>query len=131
MEPEFSFLNLTNADMTRTKLAVGIIMCLMIIMTSCGGGKSTGAKEAAETPEATATVSLSIEGMTCTGCENTICTSLEKIPGVKSVTASHTDGSAVIEFEPGKVDTAMLKEAVDATGYKALKASAVESSLNE
>lgn len=117
--------------MTRTKPALGLFMCLMIIVASCGGGKSTGAKKTADIPEATATVSLSIEGMTCTGCENTICSSLEKIPGVKSVTASHTDGNAVIEFEPGKVDTAMLKEAVNATGYKALKTSAVESGLNE
>lgn len=131
MEPDFSLLNLTNVDMTRKKLVVSLIMCIMIILASCGGGKSTGSKETAETPEATATVSLSIEGMTCTGCENTICTSLEKIPGVKSVTASYTDGNAVIEFEPGKVDTAMLKEAVNATGYKALKTSAVESTLNE
>jgi copper chaperone CopZ len=44
---------------------------------------------------------------------------------VKSVTASHTDGKAVIEFEPGKADTAMLKEAVNGAGYKALKISAV------
>lgn len=118
-------------NMTRTKLALGLIMCLMIIVVSCGTGKSTAPKEEAETPAATTTVSLSIEGMTCTGCENTICSSLEKIPGVKSVTASHTDGNAVIEFEAGKVDTVMLKEAVNATGYKALKTSAIESSLNE
>ncbi len=117
--------------MTRTKLALGVLMCLMIIVASCGGGKSTGAKETAETPEETVTVNLSIEGMTCTGCENTICSNLEKIPGVKSVTASHTDGNAVIEFEPGKVDTVMLKEAVNATGYKALKTSAVEPGINE
>jgi|SRR5690606_33478133 len=111
--------------MTRTKHVLNALLCLMIILASCGGGKGTEAKKAPEAVAETATVSLSIEGMTCTGCENTICTSLEKVPGVKSVTASHTDGKAVIEFEPGKADTAMLKEVVNGAGYKALKISAV------
>jgi len=116
--------------MSRTKLTLSLIVCLMIILVSCGGGKSTGIKETSDSPAAISTINLSIEGMTCTGCENTICTSLEKIPGVKSVKASYTDGNAVIEFEPDKVDTARLKEAVDASGYKALKVSAIESGVN-
>lgn len=95
----------------------------MLFSVSCGGGKS---QKAEETPAATATIDLSIEGMTCTGCENTICSNIEKIPGVKSVTASHTQGNAIIEFEPGKVDTAKFRETVDGLGYKALKATAVE-----
>jgi copper chaperone CopZ len=124
--PDFIYTNLTEKIMTRTKLTLSLLLCLVIIAASCGGGKGKGSQETPETPAATATVSLAIEGMTCTGCENTICTSLEKVPGVKSVTASFTDGKAVIEYETGKVDTAKLKEAVDASGYKALKVSAVE-----
>jgi len=107
--------------MTRKISSLILLLCLMIMSVSCGGGKSTKVNEAPESAAVTTTVDLSIEGMTCTGCENTICTSLEKIPGVKSVTASHTDGKAVIEFEQGKVDTTALKAAVDAAGYKALK----------
>ncbi len=94
----------------------------MIFAVSCGGGKS---QKPSETPAATATINLSIEGMTCTGCENTICSNLEKIPGVKSVTASHTNGNAVIEYEEGKVDTAKIKETVDGLGYKAVKVTPV------
>jgi copper chaperone CopZ len=107
--------------MTRKIPALIVLLYLMIMSVSCGGRKSTKLNEAPESAAVITTVDLSIEGMTCTGCENTICTSLEKIPGVKSVTASHTDGKATIEFEQGKVDTATLKEAVDAAGYKALK----------
>lgn len=107
--------------MTRKISVLIVLLCLMIMSVSCGGGKSTKVNEAQESAAVTATVDLSIEGMTCAGCENTICTSLEKIPGVKSVTASHIDGKAVIEFEQGKVDTAALKAAVDAAGYKAGK----------
>jgi copper chaperone CopZ len=109
--------------MKRSKLSLWILLFFMMLTVSCGGGKGP---KAAEEPAATATIDLSIEGMTCTGCENTICSNIEKIPGVKSVTASHTGGNAIIEYEPGKVDTLKIKEAVDALGYKALKVSAVE-----
>ena len=114
--------------MTRSKLTVWILLCVTIFAVSCGGGKN---QKAAEAPAQTAKIDLSIEGMTCTGCENTICTNLEKLPGVKSVTASYTVGNAIIEYEPGKVDTVKIKETVDALGYKALKANAVDAGSDE
>lgn len=107
-----------------------MILCLAIISVSCGGGKSNAAKDVPEAEVVTATADIAIEGMTCTGCENTICTGIEKIPGVKSVTASHTDGKATVEFEAGKVDTAALKAAVEAAGYKALKVTAAATGAN-
>jgi copper chaperone CopZ len=114
--------------MTRSKSTVWILLSLMLLLASCGGGKS---QKAAEVPAPTATVELSIEGMTCTGCENTICANLEKLPGVKSVTASHTGGNAIIEYDPGKVDTIKMKETVDGLGYKAVKTSAVAPGGND
>jgi copper chaperone CopZ len=107
--------------MTRKFSILIMLLCLAVISVSCGGGKSNAAKDVPEEEVVTATAEISIEGMTCTGCENTICTSVEKIPGVKAVTASHTEGKAIVEYETGKVDTAALKAAVDAAGYKAVK----------
>ncbi|HWR75028.1 MAG TPA: cation transporter [Bacteroidales bacterium] len=109
--------------MTSSKLTAGLLLGLMLLITSCGGGKS---KEAKTAPAATATIELSIGGMTCTGCENTIQTNLSKVPGIISVTASYQKGNAVIEYEPGKVDTVKIKEVVDGTGYTALKVSPAE-----
>lgn len=114
--------------MTRSKSTLWVLLFFMLLTVSCGGGKN---QKADESPVQTATVELSIEGMTCTGCENTICTNLENLPGVKSVTASHTGGNAIIEYEPGKVDTIKMKETVDGLGYKAVKASAVRTGGNE
>lgn len=107
--------------MTRKFSILTMLLCLAIISVSCGGGKSNTVKDVPEAEVVSATAEISIEGMTCTGCENTICTSIEKIPGVKAVTASHTDGKATVEFDAGKVDTAAIKAAIDAAGYKALK----------
>ena len=114
--------------MARSKLTVCTLLSFMLLSVSCGGGRS---QKAVEAPAQTATIDLAIEGMTCTGCENTICSNLEKLPGVKSVTASHTGGNAIIEFEPGKVDTLKIKETVDGLGYRAVKASAVETGGKE
>ena len=89
--------------MTSSKLTAGFLLGVLLLVSSCGGGKT---KEVKAAPAATTTIELSIGGMTCTGCENTIQTNLGKVPGIISVTASHLKGNAVIEFEPGKVDTA-------------------------
>lgn len=120
--------NLTKITMTSSKLTIWILLSIMLLSVSCGGGKS---QKAAESPATSATIELSIEGMTCTGCENTICNGLEKLSGVTSVTASHTGGNAIIEYDPGKVDTVKMKEIVDGLGYKAVKASAVKTGGNE
>ena len=109
--------------MTRSKLTAGFLLGVFLLIASCGGGKT---KEAKAEPAGTTTIELSIGGMTRTGCENTIQTNLVKVPGIISVTASYLKGNAVIEFEPGKVDTVKIKEVVDGTGYTALKVSPAE-----
>lgn len=64
-------------------------------------------------------VSLSIEGMTCTGCENSITTALEAIPGVMKVgKVSHTDGSAFVIIDSKQVEAGVLAKAVTKKGYK-------------
>jgi copper chaperone CopZ len=114
--------------MTSSRLTLWTLAFFMLLAVSCGGGKN---QKAPEVTVPTATIDLSIEGMTCTGCENTISSNLEKLPGIKSVTASHTKGNAIIEYEPDKVDTLRIKETVDGLGYKAVKVSLPESSDTE
>ena len=62
------------------------------------------------------TVILSIEGMMCPHCENTIETSLMKVEGVKSVRASHEKGTAVVVASE-TADVEKMKEAVEAADY--------------
>ena len=93
-------------------------MVLLFILSSCGGGGKKGAKEV---PAETAMIEVSINGMTCAGCENTIQSSLAKVPGVVSVTASTAMGNAIVEYDPALVDTLKIKETVDGCGYTAVK----------
>lgn len=91
---------------------------MVVLLMSCGGG---GKKEVKEAAVESALVEVSINGMTCTGCENTIQTNLAKVPGIISVKASHTLGNAIVEYEPAKVDSVKIKEVVDGLGYDAVK----------
>ncbi len=63
---------------------------------------------------------MSIEGMTCAGCENSLTTALEELDGVIHVMSiSHKDGSAVVCIDNSKVEPKSLVKAVTSKGYKA------------
>jgi len=65
----------------------------------------------------TVAVEVSIQGMTCTGCEQTIQTGIIAIEGVKQVKANFKNGKAYVEFLPGIADTLRIKEKITASGY--------------
>jgi copper chaperone CopZ len=65
-------------------------------------------------------ISMSVKGMTCTGCENTITTCLQELPGVVKVgKVSYQDGTAYVMIDPKKVKNEALITAVSNKGYKA------------
>lgn len=65
------------------------------------------------------TASLTIEGMTCSGCESHVTLSLSGQSGVIDVSASYEDGLAKIKFDNSRTNIASLSEAlVEETGYK-------------
>jgi copper chaperone CopZ len=67
-----------------------------------------------------ALISMKINGMTCTGCENTISASLAKVPGVVKVgLVNHVEGSAYVLVDSEKANNAMLLKAVNNKGYRA------------
>lgn len=67
-----------------------------------------------------------IEGMTCTGCEETIEGSVNKLEGIKMVDAQHLEGNAIIEFFTEKSDTSSIRKAITESGYKVIAFKAVE-----
>ncbi len=60
-----------------------------------------------------------IEGMTCTGCEESVDYALETEEGVISVTSSYETGIAEVKFDKSKVKPEQLSKAVEEkVGYK-------------
>ena len=63
-------------------------------------------------------IEVSINGMTCTGCEQIIESNVGKLDGIKSIEAAYTLNKATIEFDAEKVDTGKIRTAITGSGYK-------------
>jgi copper chaperone len=65
------------------------------------------------------TVKLSIEGMTCTGCVNSVTRVLAALPGVAQADVSLTKARAKVTYDPAQTSVDAMKQAVERAGYKA------------
>jgi len=66
------------------------------------------------------TVSIPIEGMTCTGCEAHIEHEVDKLPGVVKSTASYQNGSAWVEFDGSMTDLPQIEKVIMSAGYRVI-----------
>jgi len=96
-----------------------LLLVVILAFASCGGE----GKKADKTEESSvaASMEVSIGGMTCLGCEQTIQKNVGKLEGIKAVQASFTTGNAIIEYYPEKVDSLKIKDAITGSGYTVKK----------
>lgn len=64
-------------------------------------------------------VKLRIKGMTCTSCAQSIGINLKKMEGVDFAGVNLVDKTALVKYDPKKVDVDKIKETVKNTGYEA------------
>jgi len=98
----------------RKKHLISVLLLFggLMLGISCGNNK----KDTAEKGIASL-IEVNIEGMTCTGCEQTIQRNVGKLEGIKSVKVTFTDGRAIIEYFPTLVDTLKIRDAITGSGY--------------
>jgi copper chaperone CopZ len=65
------------------------------------------------------TVTVKVEGMTCTACEVPIRDALSRTQGVVSADVSHQRGDARVRYDPSKTTVDQIRRAINSTGYKA------------
>jgi copper chaperone len=63
------------------------------------------------------TLQLSITGMTCGGCVNSVQNVLATLPGVQSVTVTLDPGQASVVYDPARIEPAALAQAVIDAGF--------------
>lgn len=95
-----------------------------LVLISCSGNGKKAQNDSLL--QEASLIEVSIGGMTCLGCEQTIQNNISKLEGIKSVKASFTVGKAIVEFFPEKIDTIKIKEAVTGSGYTVKKFSNVQ-----
>jgi len=77
-------------------------------------------------PAQTIERTLSVAGMTCSGCEYNVATALRLVDGVLEAEADHASGVARVRFDPGRTTLADLAEAVRTTGYVVAPVESIE-----
>uniref|UniRef100_E6QTM5 Putative copper ion binding protein n=1 Tax=mine drainage metagenome TaxID=410659 RepID=E6QTM5_9ZZZZ len=66
------------------------------------------------------TIVLSVSGMTCGGCVNSVQRVLKALPGVAEVSVSLDTAEAKINYDPAKTTRALMIEKVNKAGFKAV-----------
>lgn len=59
---------------------------------------------------------LTVEGLSCSGCEQSVETAISKVPGVRNATAEAVAGTVTVD---GDADAETLRAAVSAAGFEA------------
>lgn len=101
-----------------------LVLFLSLLTWSCGGGseKKSGETDSTQTasiaPENLQTAEFTVSGMTCEGCENTVCTAVESTGAVAEAKASFSEGKATVSFDKTRTTAEDLKALIEAKGYK-------------
>lgn len=66
-------------------------------------------------------VDISVEGMTCSGCENTVEKSVLSLEGVMEAEASHHEKLTTVKFDKTKVTAEEMMARINEKGYEALE----------
>jgi copper chaperone CopZ len=94
---------------------ISVLSILLIFCISCKTGSVSKKDKSDQRP---VTVELAVTGMHCMGCVETVRYSIAHLEGVDSVSVSLEQANAIVTFNPGKVDTTGMREAVELNGYK-------------
>ncbi len=105
-------------------LIVSVVM-LLSLLNACSGNadkqgkteKTPGMEQAGKNLQ---TIDLTVEGMTCGGCEIAVIAAVERLDGVFEVRASHTEANAIIVFDSTVAHVDQIRVAIEKAGYKAL-----------
>ena len=63
------------------------------------------------------TVTLAVQNMYCAACPHTVKASLQAVPGVKTVTLSYKDKTAIVIYDDNTADVNALTAATTNAGY--------------
>ena len=62
-------------------------------------------------------ITLSVSGMSCQGCADSLGRLFDKEPGITNASVSFDESAAALEFDPEKVTEARLSEIVETAGF--------------
>lgn len=64
-----------------------------------------------------ATATITVKGMTCGGCVNSVTKALKSVEGVQEANVDLQGQNATVQFDDSKTNVEVLKEAIENAGY--------------
>lgn len=92
-----------------------LLMILALTSFACRQKKSVDTSDTSGNP---VMVEMSITGMSCMGCVETVRYSVASIDGIDTVSVSLENANALVTFKPQQTDTAAIRKAIELNGYK-------------
>jgi len=92
-----------------------LVAMILLIAVSC---KQKNTVNLPDTKAEPVMVELSITGMSCQGCVETVRSSIAQLDGIDTVTVSLDKANAFVTFKPQKTDSVSIRKAVELNGYK-------------
>ncbi|TVQ54476.1 MAG: heavy-metal-associated domain-containing protein [Phycisphaerales bacterium] len=101
-----------------TTAATGVLIGVLSIgLSGCDRPGDVGTAAASEAEAAAFTQHFKIDGMFCSGCEQTVRSRISELDGVVSCEVSHREGTAVVRVRSEDVIDRILSE-VDQAGFE-------------
>jgi copper chaperone CopZ len=66
-------------------------------------------------------VTMKVEGMSCNGCAERICSAVAAQPGVQDAAVSFDEGQARVLYDPKTIDEDRLADAVQKMGFRIVR----------
>ena len=108
----------------KTKRIISLLSLITILVLSLAvipACNEDVQEEEAVNVDQLSTVEIKVEGMTCTGCENTVTNAIMELSGINHAKLSHIDGNAVVEFDGSKTNKEEIVNAINESGYKVVE----------
>ena len=87
-----------------SKLLACVAMAVSVFTSSAAGA-------------AEKTITLAVKNMYCAACPHTVKASLQAVAGVKAVTVSYKDKTAIVTYDDTRTDVTALTRATTEAGY--------------
>lgn len=95
-----------------------VYLALVFVFSACNSGnKPAQNDQPGATPVALTETKIHVSGMHCENCVASVTKGINELDGVNSVVVTLTDSTAVVSFDPSKVDLEKITKAVEGRGY--------------
>lgn len=92
------------------------IAFISILFSACSPKQHTADKE--KTPAVMVEMTIKVDGMTCTECEQSIAKGVNELAGIDSISANHLDSTAFVRFDSTKTNLREISAAIAKRGYE-------------